>query len=689
MSEPIKINIVQKKIIKSILYGNYHIMNIFFARIHTCSKNSEYWLYSGLEGALIYCIDIKLRTCKFLMIDLKTYEIVFDFELYKKFDKAYRKGTERFYYFEVENGFIGFEIPYMEHAEILYGSILSFGDEYIKVKLREYKPMKENELKEKANKMISYLEKRLGEGKVQPKMLRSEIVLKHGLLEKLINTVELNEETGKIIVKGNGYSGVDSELLKINDLSLDLETNPKVGNTSIFTNYISRNILRSFMKGLIIPKRKINRGEGVTVEKIPQYQENAQENEQESEIPKKEEISEIPKEEIKKIMTYPEPKKAIPPQKQLSPKKQEIKQLSPPKKQEIKPPSQPKSPEKQEIQQPAPPKPQKKQEIKQPAPPKPQKKQEIKQPPQQQKKQEIKQKSPPKMQKEEEIRQPSPPKTVEVVQNSDKSIPPPPPPPPPPPSIPVIPTVKSKSSSKPSKPIDLAAELAAKKKNLTKVETKDLSVPNVQKSSSSSSTQSGNSMMTAILAQRNAMKRSTAPTIPASSLPKTNIPPKKSVVQAQKTSTNIKPSTNTKPNTNNKPNTNTFKKTQTTLVNPPPQKSTQNNLNKTNSIKPSTTGGKLPMKTGGGGGFAAMRNMLANRMAPQKQVKKDEGPKKPIVELAAGSNVPRMNMSKLMASLEKNMGKSEDTSSGPVEVISCSGPGIPPPPPPPPPPPSA
>ena len=429
------------------------------------------------------------------------------------------------------------------------------------------------------------------------------------------------------------------------------------------------------MKGLIIPKRKINRGEGVTVEKIPQYQENAQENEQESEIPKKEEISEIPKEEIKKIMTYPEPKKAIPPQKQLSPKKQEIKQLSPPKKQEIKPPSQPKSPEKQEIQQ--------------PAPPKPQKKQEIKQPPQQQKKQEIKQKSPPKMQKEEEIRQPSPPKTVEVVQNSDKSIPPPPPPPPPPPSIPVIPTVKSKSSSKPSKPIDLAAELAAKKKNLTKVETKDLSVPNVQKSSSSSSTQSGNSMMTAILAQRNAMKRSTAPTIPASSLPKTNIPPKKSVVQAQKTSTNIKPSTNTKPNTNNKPNTNTFKKTQTTLVNPPPQKSTQNNLNKTNSIKPSTTGGKLPMKTGGGGGFAAMRNMLANRMAPQKQVKKDEGPKKPIVELAAGSNVPRMNMSKLMASLEKNMGKSEDTSSGPVEVISCSGPGIPPPPPPPPPPPSA
>ena len=40
-------------------------------------------------------------------------------QLYKRFDKAYKKGTERFYYFEVENGFIGFEIPNMEQAEIL------------------------------------------------------------------------------------------------------------------------------------------------------------------------------------------------------------------------------------------------------------------------------------------------------------------------------------------------------------------------------------------------------------------------------------------------------------------------------------------------------------------------------------------------------------------------------------------
>ena len=92
------------------------------------------------------------------------------------------------------------------------------------------------------------------------------------------------------------------------------------------------------------------------------------------------------------------------------------------------------------------------------------------------------------------------------------------------------------------------------------------------------------------------------------------------------------------------------------------------------------------MSAGGGGGFAAMRNMLANRMGPQPTKKQDEGPKKPIVELAKG-NVPRMNMSKLMASLESNMGKSESTSNEPVKVVSSSGKGVPPPPPPPPPPP--
>ena len=143
--------------------------------------------------------------------------------------------------------------------------------------------------------------------------------------------------------------------------------------------------------------------------------------------------------------------------------------------------------------------------------------------------------------------------------------------------------------------------------------------------------------MAAIMAQRNAMKRVSAPQVPTkSSLPKPAPQTKKPAEQPLRTSVQ---SSNT-----------TQKKVSTTNVKPAPPKQSQNNLNKGNNIapKPTTSGSKPPMKmsAGGGGGFAAMRNMLQNRMGPQP-VKKEEGPKKPIVELAS-DNVPRMNMLKLI-----------------------------------------
>ena len=76
MTDTPKITLVQKKIIKSLLYETYEIMNIFFARIFTCGKQAEYWLYSGLEGALLFVIDIKNKVSKFMLFDLKSYNII-------------------------------------------------------------------------------------------------------------------------------------------------------------------------------------------------------------------------------------------------------------------------------------------------------------------------------------------------------------------------------------------------------------------------------------------------------------------------------------------------------------------------------------------------------------------------------------------------------------------------------------
>jgi hypothetical protein len=194
-----KITLVQKKIINSLLYGKYEVMNISFARIHTSEIKSKEWLYSGLEGTLVYCLkaDSKPNTCRFLMFDLKSFEIVFDCELYKKFEKAYKKGIERFYYFEISNGFIDFEIPDMNEAQILCAQVMNFKDEYIKKKVKEYKTLQGKELQEKSKRMLDKLDNRFKMENVQNKLLRPEITLTNGRLEREINTLLLEDETGK------------------------------------------------------------------------------------------------------------------------------------------------------------------------------------------------------------------------------------------------------------------------------------------------------------------------------------------------------------------------------------------------------------------------------------------------------------------------------------------------------------
>ena len=130
------ISLVQTKIIKSLLYGNYDIIKIYYARIYTLGKDSKFWLYSGLEGALVYCIDLRPRVLRFLLFNLKTYEIVFDCELYKKFNQAFQKGTDTFFYFGVNDGYIGLEIPDENEAADLEEEISSYSDEVLKKRLK-------------------------------------------------------------------------------------------------------------------------------------------------------------------------------------------------------------------------------------------------------------------------------------------------------------------------------------------------------------------------------------------------------------------------------------------------------------------------------------------------------------------------------------------------------------------------
>ena len=196
--------ISRNTVIKSLLHGNYDIIKIIFARIYTFGNESKSWLYSGLEGALVFCIAARLKVARFLLFNLKSFEIVFDCELYKKFYNNFIKENDNFFYFEVNKGFIGFEIPNKEEATSLEEQIQILTDDYIKCKLRSYKPMREMELKEKGRKNIKILKQKLNNS--ERRQLQKEIILNYGELERSINTIEFDVQSGKLIVDKNEYN---------------------------------------------------------------------------------------------------------------------------------------------------------------------------------------------------------------------------------------------------------------------------------------------------------------------------------------------------------------------------------------------------------------------------------------------------------------------------------------------------
>ena len=294
-------SLVQKKIITSILYGNYDIMSIYYGRIYTCAKDSKFWLYSGLEGALVYCIEVRAKTLRFLLFDLKTYEIVFDCELYKKFNQAFKKGTDTFYYFGVNEGFIGFEIPDQNEAVALEEEISSITDDLVKTRLKEYKPMKETDLKERGRQMIQLLKQRFQSS--GNKSVKSEIIINQGELEHSINTIDVDDQNGRLVLTGSGYKGIDRELKKVRGLRLEPNTN--FGDNEIYSKYIARNIMGSLMKGLVVPKRKIDRqiwGEGEeVVHSEPQEEEEEQPKPEKKRKKGKERKKKVAKERKKKV----------------------------------------------------------------------------------------------------------------------------------------------------------------------------------------------------------------------------------------------------------------------------------------------------------------------------------------------------------------------------------------------------
>ena len=730
IKKEVEISLAQKKIIQSILYPKYIILSesFSFGRIYTTVESLKNWVYTGLEGAIIVGLEIETKISKFFLFDLDSFEILFECEIYKKLPPDnFKKGNERFYYFQIDKGFIGFEIPKIAEGEILRSVILNLTDKSINSKINKDSNIYSDLIfKEVVKKAINMFNKKLNEDNKPKNNTPDKLIINEGELKRYIDSVDLDEKNGKIIIKGNGIGGIDEVLKKMKGDLISIDNSLKIGNRDIFEEQISNNILNSYQRGILIPKRKINReGEPVIVE--PQKNIKQPQSSNTNHIP---EVQPINQSNNQKVPEVPSSNSNIPkpPPLQVNSNIPQPPQINP---NNIQPPTNNIQPLKPTTNIPQAPKiptniPEPPKNIPQapkiptniPEPPK-----NIPQAP----------KIPTNI--------PEPPKNIPQAPNVPKAPPIPVvvssgkgkvPQAPPIPKAPPIPVNNTNVVKQPppqqkkntGKPLSLAEELAKKKNALKKVEMKEYVSPALKKNDENSGNDSGSSgggmrgeLMRAMKFRQNPKpqlnnnqnknitqnpttnniqgklpinqpkveppkveppKPKIETTQPKVEPPKTKVEPPK--VEPPKPKVEP-PKTKVEPPKNKVEPPKTKVEPPKTKVEPP--KTNQESSKKNNSNTSQT------MKFGNSGGFAAMRNMLANRMAPPSQKPKE--PPKPIIEVASSSNTAKMDIKALISGMSKKMegGSSGTTTttpvvvSGPVvtpTVVGGKGPGIPPPP---------
>ena len=468
-----RLTLVEKKIIKSLLYPQYEVLNYSFCRIHTCASTSKSWLYTNLEGALTLGLDLKLKACRFFLYDLSSFEVLFECELYKKFSTAYTKGSERFYYFEVNKGFIGFEIPSINEAEILSAVITNLTDQMISKKIKEVKINNEKELKEKGDKMLKLLKTKFSQDTyVNEHNVSSMLEITQGELAKMIECVDFDENEN-FVFYGNGNSGIDEKIKKLKGIKFQLKNGCKVGDTQLFANQVANNIWTSLSKNIIVvkpkPKRRRKNDQGAPIEEEKEDDKEAEKERKEQEKKEQEEKKKKEKEE-----------------------KEEKKRLEKEKKEK----------EKREKEE---------------------------------KKKKEKEEKEEKKRKEKEEKEKAKQTSASVPQAPPCPKPGTggvPLPPPIPKIVPIVTTTttESKPSKSNDEPIDLAAEIAKKKGGLKKVEVKEYVPPALRKPGDepSESSGGGNDMRSQLMKQMMLRgKKTTAPTnpTPATTAPPQNKPP--------------------------------------------------------------------------------------------------------------------------------------------------------------------
>ena len=103
--------------ILSVLPKNKELQgDIYIAKLYSSDMEGIEWLYSGVEGYLGLIVDYEAKTKYISMFDQTTYQLIFQYELYKGFEKFFEELAPDFRSFEIETGFIGLKFEKEEDA---------------------------------------------------------------------------------------------------------------------------------------------------------------------------------------------------------------------------------------------------------------------------------------------------------------------------------------------------------------------------------------------------------------------------------------------------------------------------------------------------------------------------------------------------------------------------------------------
>ena len=242
----IKLNIVKQKIITSLLLNNYELLNLAFCRIYTSGITNKQWLYSGLEGGLSLVIDYRRKSARFLLFDLNTFEIIFESELYKKFNIFYSECNDYFHCFEIHNGFIGFRFADSNEAKSIIKTISILTDQNIAKRLKEYKMISPNDIKNNSQRNMVLLRKKLAEEYFfkETQLSENKITFDAIALEKLFSQIEYDEFTKTFSVKGS-IDEIDELVNKVTNLKYIEKSGLKINDLKAYANEIYKNIITS------------------------------------------------------------------------------------------------------------------------------------------------------------------------------------------------------------------------------------------------------------------------------------------------------------------------------------------------------------------------------------------------------------------------------------------------------------